>query len=271
MSLHIDKIHKNDNSFLIIPTFISVDKTAHFWRRRNENSSYITAHGIYWNIKLFLQPISIKKRSSNYKLMNGPYKHFRVSCHSMSAAGILTLNQKNKNKKLFGDIKCLINEIAEQNWTTDIKTGNKAGYKLSAKNIGSVQFAGLKTHLNTMMIFLTANDSLRSDLSESILPQHPVENNATDINVSIIPSEADQCRDTFSTPVVTMPPQNSFPYISTPAVRPALEIMCAPPTVPINFHMSRIVTKPTEWHERPAKTQISLGIRPVWSEYLLCA
>ena len=30
--------------------------------------------------------------------------------------------------------------------------------------------------------------------------------------------------------------------------------------------MSRLVTKPTKWHVRPAKTQISLGIRPVWSE-----
>ena len=30
--------------------------------------------------------------------------------------------------------------------------------------------------------------------------------------------------------------------------------------------MSRIVTKPTKWHVRPAKTQISLGIHPVWSE-----
>ena len=27
--------------------------------------------------------------------------------------------------------------------------------------------------------------------------------------------------------------------------------------------MSHLVTKPTEWHVRPAKTQISLGIRPV--------
>ena len=34
--------------------------------------------------------------------------------------------------------------------------------------------------------------------------------------------------------------------------------------------MSRIVRKPTKWHVRPAKTQISLGIRPVWSEYSLC-
>ena len=34
---------------------------------------------------------------------------------------------------------------------------------------------------------------------------------------------------------------------------------------------SRIVTKPTKWHVRPAKTQISLGIRPVWSESSLCA
>ena len=28
------------------------------------------------------------------------------------------------------------------------------------------------------------------------------------------------------------------------------------------------MTKPTKWHVRPAKTQISLGICPVWSEYL---
>ena len=28
--------------------------------------------------------------------------------------------------------------------------------------------------------------------------------------------------------------------------------------------MSRLVTKPTKWHVRSAKTQISLGIRPVW-------
>ena len=31
------------------------------------------------------------------------------------------------------------------------------------------------------------------------------------------------------------------------------------------------MTKPTKWQMRPAKTQISLGIRPVWSESLLCA
>ena len=31
-------------------------------------------------------------------------------------------------------------------------------------------------------------------------------------------------------------------------------------------NLSRLVTKPTKWHVRPAKTQISLGIRPVWSE-----
>ena len=35
--------------------------------------------------------------------------------------------------------------------------------------------------------------------------------------------------------------------------------------------LSRIVTKPTKWHVRPAKTQISLGIRPVWSEFSLSA
>ena len=34
---------------------------------------------------------------------------------------------------------------------------------------------------------------------------------------------------------------------------------------------SRLMTKPTKWHVRPAKTQISLGIRPVWSESSLYA
>ena len=31
------------------------------------------------------------------------------------------------------------------------------------------------------------------------------------------------------------------------------------------------MTKPTKWFVRPVKTQISLGIRPVWSESSLCA
>ena len=34
--------------------------------------------------------------------------------------------------------------------------------------------------------------------------------------------------------------------------------------------MSRLMTKPTKWL-RPAKTQICLGIRPVWPESSLCA
>ena len=35
--------------------------------------------------------------------------------------------------------------------------------------------------------------------------------------------------------------------------------------------MSRSRTKPTKWHVRPAKTEMSLGIRPVWSESSLSA
>ena len=35
--------------------------------------------------------------------------------------------------------------------------------------------------------------------------------------------------------------------------------------------MSRLMTKPTKWHVRPAKTQISLDIHPVWSESSLSA
>ena len=30
------------------------------------------------------------------------------------------------------------------------------------------------------------------------------------------------------------------------------------------------MTKPTKWHVRRARTQVSLGIRPVWSESSLC-
>ena len=35
--------------------------------------------------------------------------------------------------------------------------------------------------------------------------------------------------------------------------------------------MSRLMTKPTKWSVHPAKTKISLGILPVWSESSLCA
>ena len=35
--------------------------------------------------------------------------------------------------------------------------------------------------------------------------------------------------------------------------------------------MSRLMTKATKWLVCPAKTQISLGIRPVWSDSSLCA
>ena len=40
---------------------------------------------------------------------------------------------------------------------------------------------------------------------------------------------------------------------------------------PFSCYLSRLMTKPTKWHMHPAKTQISLGIRPVWSESLLSA
>ena len=39
----------------------------------------------------------------------------------------------------------------------------------------------------------------------------------------------------------------------------------------LHTKMSRLMTKPTKWPLRPAKTQISLGIRPVWSESSLSA
>ena len=36
------------------------------------------------------------------------------------------------------------------------------------------------------------------------------------------------------------------------------------------IQLSRLMTKPIKWHVRKAKTQIRLGIRPVWSESSLC-
>ena len=39
----------------------------------------------------------------------------------------------------------------------------------------------------------------------------------------------------------------------------------------LNYHMSHLMTKPTKWHVRPVKTQISLGICPVWTESSLSA
>ena len=38
-----------------------------------------------------------------------------------------------------------------------------------------------------------------------------------------------------------------------------------------NYQLSHLMTKPTKRHVHPAKTQISLGIRPVWSESWLSA
>ena len=42
-------------------------------------------------------------------------------------------------------------------------------------------------------------------------------------------------------------------------------------TVLVHLYLSHLMTKPTKWHVCPAKTQISLGIRPVWSKSSLSA
>ena len=39
----------------------------------------------------------------------------------------------------------------------------------------------------------------------------------------------------------------------------------------MQYNMSHWTTKTTKWHVRPAKTRISLGMPPVWSESSLCA
>ena len=79
-SLYIDKIHKNNNSFLIIPTLSSesyfVSTLLHILepaekKKKKKNSSEILAHRIYRSVKLFLQPdklheVTIMMRSWNY-------------------------------------------------------------------------------------------------------------------------------------------------------------------------------------------------------------
>ena len=61
----------------------------------------------------------------------------------------------------------------------------------------------------------------------------------------------------------------SMEYLLSISVR---EIYClVQPSQQYFSHMSCLTTKLTKWHVHPAKTQISLGIRPVWSESLLSA
>ena len=47
--------------------------------------------------------------------------------------------------------------------------------------------------------------------------------------------------------------------------------LTSPQYLTLQKHLSHLMTKPTKWHVHPAKTQISLGIRPVWSESSLSA
>ena len=61
----------------------------------------------------------------------------------------------------------------------------------------------------------------------------------------------------------TMPYIGSYP---PPPHSPPLR-----PLVQYKRHMSQRMTKPTKWHVGAAKTQISLGTRPGWSESSLCA
>ena len=49
-------------------------------------------------------------------------------------------------------------------------------------------------------------------------------------------------------------------------------IQCCVCLITVSYNeMRQRMTKPTKWHVRPAKTLISLGIRPVWSESSLTA
>ena len=62
---------------------------------------------------------------------------------------------------------------------------------------------------------------------------------------------------------------HSDPSICSPIfVKPHLVLLYC--SIRIGSYLSCSMTKPTKWPMRPAKTRISLGIRPVWSEASLC-
>ena len=76
-------IHKNDNSFLIIPTLPSTSIFAHiivyFSSQRKEHISKIPAHGISRSVKLFLQPIKLHE----INIMIRSWNYYVVKCKRM--------------------------------------------------------------------------------------------------------------------------------------------------------------------------------------------
>ena len=58
----------------------------------------------------------------------------------------------------------------------------------------------------------------------------------------------------------------TLPPTLNPCFDVILILMTVAPVRVCLINMSQHMTKPTKWHVRPAKTQISMGIRPVWSE-----
>ena len=45
---------------------------------------------------------------------------------------------------------------------------------------------------------------------------------------------------------------------------------CFTRALQMTCYLSHLMTKPTKWSVRPAKTQVSPGIRPVWSVFAVC-
>ena len=64
--------------------------------------------------------------------------------------------------------------------------------------------------------------------------------------------------------------KRSWPSLSIDRV-PTEDLELTTECILCRLQMSQRMTKPTKWHVSPAKTQISLGIRPVWSESSLSA
>ena len=63
----------------------------------------------------------------------------------------------------------------------------------------------------------------------------------------------------------------NFIHVQNLLTASAQSYMPATGTIRKQVILSRLTTKPTKWPVRPAKTQISLGTRPVWPESSLCA
>ena len=93
-SLHIDKIHEDNNSFLIIPCLLSkcykcCQKMFIFWDNRRKIDMTAFCFGLYWTVNLsFLQPIKLHEICIKMRSWN------RMNMFSLSSVNLLQISSR---------------------------------------------------------------------------------------------------------------------------------------------------------------------------------